>query len=299
MLDRYLVARGRALDLATGAPIRWHVRRSSARSVSTALQRARIVVADRSRCARTLSCRSVGASVARHRRRRRALRPRGAARRTGRCSRRTAARHRSRGGVGAGLGALGSRSRARGTSRRLRPDRRRSARRHPGAIELAMAQLASRSIARPVHLGRTAVARGDHCALSPGDARCATSRDRSRRGQRAPLRRPADRGDQPRSTKRRRRPTTNRRASGSRRLRRDRSTLPRRWPLEPPHCSRRDASPKPRRALDGAFCCHRPARHGSSVGDARALSHPSTAARSKRARRSRRYPNNEAETLRR
>src|SRR4029453_11666359 len=32
MLDRYLVARGRALDLATGAPIRWHVRRNSSRS---------------------------------------------------------------------------------------------------------------------------------------------------------------------------------------------------------------------------------------------------------------------------
>jgi two-component system response regulator AtoC len=32
MLDRYLVARGRALDLATGAPIRWHVRRNSARA---------------------------------------------------------------------------------------------------------------------------------------------------------------------------------------------------------------------------------------------------------------------------
>jgi DNA-binding NtrC family response regulator len=34
MLDRYLVARGRALDLATGAPIRWHVRRASPRSRS-------------------------------------------------------------------------------------------------------------------------------------------------------------------------------------------------------------------------------------------------------------------------
>jgi DNA-binding NtrC family response regulator len=32
MLDRYLVARGRALDLATGAAIRWHVRRNSSRS---------------------------------------------------------------------------------------------------------------------------------------------------------------------------------------------------------------------------------------------------------------------------
>ncbi|MGH9384710.1 MAG: hypothetical protein ACRD2N_10530 [Vicinamibacterales bacterium] len=32
MLDRYLVARGRALDLATGAPIRWHVCRHSSRS---------------------------------------------------------------------------------------------------------------------------------------------------------------------------------------------------------------------------------------------------------------------------
>ncbi|HYE88748.1 MAG TPA: hypothetical protein VEA16_20450, partial [Vicinamibacterales bacterium] len=27
MLDRYLIAAGRALDLATGASIRWHVRR--------------------------------------------------------------------------------------------------------------------------------------------------------------------------------------------------------------------------------------------------------------------------------
>src|SRR5262245_43174227 len=34
MLDRYLVARGRALDLATGAPIRWHVRRPSSRSLT-------------------------------------------------------------------------------------------------------------------------------------------------------------------------------------------------------------------------------------------------------------------------
>ena len=32
MLDRYLVARGRALDLATGAPIRWHLRRPSSRA---------------------------------------------------------------------------------------------------------------------------------------------------------------------------------------------------------------------------------------------------------------------------
>ena len=30
MLDRYLVAGGRALDLATGAAIRWHVRRRPA-----------------------------------------------------------------------------------------------------------------------------------------------------------------------------------------------------------------------------------------------------------------------------
>jgi DNA-binding NtrC family response regulator len=34
MLDRYLVARGRALDLATGAPIRWHLRRPSSRARS-------------------------------------------------------------------------------------------------------------------------------------------------------------------------------------------------------------------------------------------------------------------------
>jgi DNA-binding NtrC family response regulator len=39
MLDRYLVARGRALDLATGAPIRWHVRRSRSRSVTLFTER--------------------------------------------------------------------------------------------------------------------------------------------------------------------------------------------------------------------------------------------------------------------
>ena len=32
MLDRYLVAGGRALDLATGASIRWHVSRHSLRT---------------------------------------------------------------------------------------------------------------------------------------------------------------------------------------------------------------------------------------------------------------------------
>src|SRR4030095_10734297 len=39
MLDRYLVARGRALDLATGAPIRWHVRRSSSRAATLFTER--------------------------------------------------------------------------------------------------------------------------------------------------------------------------------------------------------------------------------------------------------------------
>ncbi len=39
MLDRYLVARGRALDLATGAPIRWHVRRNRSRSAALFTER--------------------------------------------------------------------------------------------------------------------------------------------------------------------------------------------------------------------------------------------------------------------
>ncbi len=61
MLDRYLVAGGRALDLATGASIRWHVRRQRAVAVAAALHRARPVMVDRLRSARPNADRSVGA----------------------------------------------------------------------------------------------------------------------------------------------------------------------------------------------------------------------------------------------
>ena len=61
MLDRYLVAGGRALDLATGASIRWRVRRAARGAVPPLVHRARPVMADRLRRARHVAHRGVGA----------------------------------------------------------------------------------------------------------------------------------------------------------------------------------------------------------------------------------------------
>ena len=98
MLDRYLVAGGRALDLATGASIRWHVRRQRVVAVAAALHRARPVLVDRLRPARPNADRSMGAPPGWPARgqRRDVVR---LSRRVGRRSRWPAARARSHGAV--------------------------------------------------------------------------------------------------------------------------------------------------------------------------------------------------------
>ncbi len=143
MLDRYLVARGRALDLATGAPIRWHVRRNSSRSAALFTERGvwwliDWICADTRewKCGRS---RRSAAGMATQPCGLDALRAALADARDGRPQ-----GDRSRGGIGAGLGAVGSRARSRGSPHRLCSDRRRGARRGAGAVELALAGLAER-----------------------------------------------------------------------------------------------------------------------------------------------------------
>ncbi len=60
MLDRYLVAGGRALDLATGASIRWRLRHEHGRRCSGLVHRSRSITIDRHRRARLVAHRGVG-----------------------------------------------------------------------------------------------------------------------------------------------------------------------------------------------------------------------------------------------